>query len=195
LRKGSITELTTPQPSAGSALLVHCLLELARRQRFFLALVDGRDSLDVQSISDSALAHLLWVRCETAAQALKAADLLLRDGNFLLVVLDLVLNSAEELRRIPATSWYRLQRLVEGSPSAFLVMSRHNLVPSARTKLVLENQWRLPDLQNDDALARVQLRLGRSSTVIPNEGEGSLGGATSKVTSSGSLDFASLRSG
>ncbi|MBV9009686.1 MAG: hypothetical protein JO354_11065 [Verrucomicrobia bacterium] len=192
LPKGSITELTTPRPSAGSALLIHCLLEVARRQHFFLALADGRDSLDVQTISAAALAHLLWVRCETAAQAMKATDLLLRDGNFSLVILDLVLNPAEELRRIPATSWYRLQRLVELSPTAFLVMSRHNLVPSARTKLVLENQWQLADLQKDDALAQVRLR-PRRSAVIANNAAAS-GRSTFSATSSKSLDCSSPRS-
>lgn len=166
LRKGSITELTTPRPSAGSALLIHCLLHAAQRQHFLLALIDGRDSFDVETAGDAALAHLLWVRCDTAAEAIKAADLLLRDGNFPLVILDLVLNPAEELRRIPATSWYRLQRLVEGSPTAFLVMSRHNLVPSARTKLVLENQWQLRDLQSDDAMSRVQLHGRRSHSAV-----------------------------
>jgi hypothetical protein len=176
LAKSSITELTSPQPSAGSAFLIHCLLKVAERDRFFLALVDGRDSFDVEIAGAKALAHLLWIRCETAADAMKAADLLLRDGNFPLVILDLILNPAEELRRIPATSWYRLQRLVEASPTAFLVMSRHNLVPSARTKLVLENQWRLEDLQNDDALARVRLRIRRSQlVVIPSAVEGSRG--------------------
>jgi hypothetical protein len=170
LIKGAITELTSAQTSAGSALLIHCLLRVALRERFFLALVDGRDSFDVQSTDSAALAHLFWVRCETAAQAVKSADLLLRDGNFPLVILDLILNAAEELRRIPATSWYRLQRLVEASPTAFLVMSRYNLVPSASAKLVLENQWQLGDLQNDDALLDVRLHIRRSQLAfIPSE--------------------------
>jgi hypothetical protein len=176
LLKGGITELISPQLSAGSALLIHCLLKVAEHDRFFLALVDGRDSFDVQSANPKALAHLFWIRCESAAEAMKAADLLLRDGNFPLVILDLILNAPEELRRIPSTSWYRLQRLVETSPTAFLVMSRHNLVPSARTKLVLENQWQLEDLHNDDALTRVRLQVRHSQlAVIPSEVEGSRG--------------------
>ena len=162
LRKGSITELISTRPSAGSALLIHGLLHLAWRKRFFLALVDGRDSFDVQSMSPAGLAHLLWIRCETATEAIKGADLLLRDGNFPLVILDLILNAVEELRRIPATSWYRLQRLVEATPSAFLVMSRHNLVPSARLKLVLENQWQLAHLEREESLSALHVRVRRS---------------------------------
>lgn len=162
LPRGSITELTSPRPSAGSALLIHCLLELARRERFFLALIDGLDSFDVQSVGEESLLHLLWVRCQKTSEAIKAADFLLRDGNFPLVVLDLVLNPAAELRRVPATSWYRLQRLVEPAPTAFLVMSRHNLVASARTKIVLENQWRLPDLERDQVISDLRWSRRRS---------------------------------
>jgi recA bacterial DNA recombination protein len=166
LHKGAITELISAQPSGGSALLIHCLLKVAQQDRFFLALVDGRDSFNVESAGSTALAHLLWVRCDNAKEAMKAADLLLRDGNFPLVILDLILNAAEELRRIPATSWYRLQRLVEASPTAFLVMSRHNLVPSARIKLKLENQWELRHLQDDNALSQMRLRVRRSQFAI-----------------------------
>ena len=97
LRKGAIIEIINPNPSAGSALLIHNVLQIAQRDRFFLALIDGSDSLDVYD--SGALPHLLWVRCEKANEAVKAADFLLRDGNFPLVILDLVLNPADELRR------------------------------------------------------------------------------------------------
>jgi len=165
LNKGSITEIISAQASAGSALLVHALLQLAQRECFFLALIDGCDSFDVQSAESNALAHLLWVRCENTRDAIKAADILLRDGNFPLVILDLILNPPDELRRVPATSWYRLQRLVESAPTALLVMSRHNMVASARTKILLENRWSLPDLTRDDATSQLQLRVRRSPTV------------------------------
>src|SRR5438270_2936491 len=130
MRKGASTEIISPNPSAGSALLIHSLLQIAQRDRFFLALIDGQDSFDVYDAG--SLQHLLWVRCEKASTAVKAADFLLRDGNFPLVILDLVLNPADELRRIPATSWYRLQRLVEPTPTDFVVISRHNIVASRR---------------------------------------------------------------
>src|SRR5437867_2917364 len=165
LGKGAITEIISPNTSAGSALLIHNLLQIAQRDRFFLALIDGRDSFDVQSVDAGALQHLLWVRCEKVTEAIKAADFLLRDGNFPLVVLDLILNPVEELRRIPATSWYRLQRLVEPAPTAFMVMSRHNLVASARTKINLENQWTLPDLSRDNPREQLHFKVRRAKTI------------------------------
>src|SRR5207237_9388560 len=117
LRKGAITEMISPNTSAGSALLIHSLLQIAQRDRFFLALIDGRDSFDVQSVDATTLQHLLWLRCEKATEAIKAAAFLLRHGNFPLLILHRAFATAEVRRRIPATSWYRLQRLVEPAPT------------------------------------------------------------------------------
>jgi len=163
LHKGAITEIISPNPSAGSALLIHSLLQIAQCDRFFLALIDGTDSFDV--CDAEALQHLLWVRCEKASQAVKAADFLLRDGNFPLVILDLVLNPPDELRRIPATSWYRLQRLVEPTPTAFVVISRYNMVASARTKILLESRWSLSDLSRDNPSTQLHFKVQRSQSM------------------------------
>ena len=162
LPKGAITELVSPQISAGSASLISALLHAAQRDQYFVALIDGRDSFDPQPIGNSCLGHLLWVRCGKALEAIKAADLLLRDGNFPLVIVDLVLNAAEELRKIPQTSWYRLQRLVEPTSTAFLVLSRQSIVGSAQLKLVLENQWTLATFEEENTLSQLRVRVQRS---------------------------------
>ena len=94
------------------------------------------------------------------AQSLR--DLLLRDGNFPLLIVDLVLNAPEELRKIPQTSWYRLQRLVEASPTACLILSRQSMVSSAQLKIVLENSWTLKTFEQDDAIPRLRFRVQRS---------------------------------
>ncbi|HEX4667992.1 MAG TPA: hypothetical protein VH207_15480 [Chthoniobacterales bacterium] len=146
LTKGAITELSSPSGTAGSASAVAALLSRTAAERDFVALIDGRDSFDPQSIGAGPLPHLLWVRCAKATEAMQAADLLLRDGNFSLVILDLVLNPITELRRIPSSHWYRLQRLVESAPTAFLVVTPRSMVSSAQWKLVLENRWTLPQL-------------------------------------------------
>src|SRR5205823_130630 len=105
---GGITEVTS---SRGGGLLLISLLASARKSNSFVALTDGRDSFDPSESSEQMLARLLWVRCQTTAEAVKAADLILRDGNLPLVILDLRSNPVEELRKIPATTWYRLQRV------------------------------------------------------------------------------------
>jgi hypothetical protein len=162
LPKSAITELITPRRSAGSASLVHALLRSAQRDRHFIALIDGSDSFDPGSSDNSALRHLLWVRCRKAFDAIKAADLLLRDGNFPLVIVDLVLNTPQELRKIPQTSWYRLQLLVEAVPTACLIINRQGMVSSAQLKLVLENSWTLETLEKDNAISHLRFRVQRT---------------------------------
>ena len=166
LPKSAITELISPRVSAGSASLIHALLQRASGTAVPslprpIALIDGRDSFDPQPLGNSCLRHLLWVRCHKAFEAVKAADLLLRDGNFPLVIVDLVLNAAEELRKIPQTSWYRLQRLVEATSTVCLILTRQGMVSSAQLKIVLENSWTLESFENEDAVSQLRFRIQR----------------------------------
>ena len=162
LPRGAITELISPGTSAGSASLIHALVHCAYRDNYFLALIDGHDSFDPCGLDNAWLRHLLWVRCSKASEAVKAADLLLRDGNFPLVIVDLVLNAPEELRKIPQTNWYRLQRLVEVLPTACLILTRHEMISSAQLKLVLENSWDIQTFENEDALSRLRIVVKRA---------------------------------
>jgi hypothetical protein len=168
LTKGALSELSSAYPSAGSASLVAALLQRACRERYFIALIDGRDSFDPQSLDAAALCHLLWVRGRKATEAIQAADLLLRDGNFPLVILDLVLNPMAELRKIPQSSWYRLQRLVEPAPTAFLVLTRQSMISSAQWKLSLENRWTLPQIGLEATELQRQLKV-RVQRAQPNK--------------------------
>jgi hypothetical protein len=174
LPRGAITELISPArsathsvaggppTSAGSASLVRDLIHAGYRDNYFVALIDGRDSFDPSGLDKASLRHLLWVRCSKAAEAIKAADLLLRDGNFPLVALDLVLNAPEELRKIPQTNWYRLQRLVELTPVACLILTRYEMVASAHLKLLLENSWNLETSETHDPISLLRLVIKRS---------------------------------
>jgi hypothetical protein len=162
LPKNALTELIAPRISAGSSSLIHAILKSAQQNGQLIALIDGTDSFDPASSDNSAVRHLLWIRCRKTFDAIKAADLLLRDGNFPLVIVDLALNAPEEMRKIPQTSWYRLQRLVEATPTACLVINRESMVSSAQLKIVLENSWTLAALEEENALSHLRFRIRRS---------------------------------
>jgi hypothetical protein len=162
LPRGAITELISPGTSAGSASLIHALVHCAYRDNYFLALIDGRDSFDPYGLDNAWLQHLLWVRCSKASEGVKAADLLLPDGNFPLVIVDLVLNAPDELRKIPQTNWYRLQRLVEVVSTACLILTRYEMVSSAQLKLVLGNSWDNQTFETEGASSRLRIVVKRS---------------------------------
>jgi len=133
----AITEVVCAAPSCGGHLLLAQLLAVTRTARTRVALIDGHDEFDPASLPPDLFAHLVWVRCAGATEALAAADLLARDANFALVVLDLRRASAGELRHIPTPTWYRLQRAVEGADLALLVATPRPVVPSAQLRLLL----------------------------------------------------------
>jgi hypothetical protein len=162
LPRGAITEVISPRKSAGSASFIHALIDVAYRDNYFMALIDGRDSFDPCGVTNASLRHLLWVRCLKGSEGIKAADLLLRDANFPLVIIDLILNSPAELRKIPQTNWYRLQRLVELAPTVCLVLTRHEVVDSAQLKLVLESSWNLQTLEKQNAISQLRITVKRS---------------------------------
>lgn len=149
----AVTEVVCAAPSCGSHLLLGQLLAITRATRTRVALIDATDGLDPESFSDDLLAHVVWVRCpvptpapEQAARkatrttlALQAADLLARDTNLGLVVLDLRHAPETDLRRIPGPQWYRFQRAVEPTDLALLVFTPRPSVPSAQLRLVLSS--------------------------------------------------------
>lgn len=134
---GAVTEFVCGAPSCGSHLLIGELLAATRAHRIRTALVDAADCFDPCSFPPDLLVHLVWVRC-TAATALPAADLLARDANLGLVILDLGYAAEAELRRTPSTAWYRLQRAVEPAELALVVLTPRPSVPSAQLRFVLD---------------------------------------------------------
>lgn len=135
---GVPTEIVCGAASCGGQLLLGELLRAVRREPGRAALVDGQDGFDPASWEPEWLEHLVWVRCRDTAAALKAADIVARDANFRLVAVDLRRATAAELRRTPATYWYRLQRAVEPTELALVVFTPVATVASAGLRLRLE---------------------------------------------------------
>src|SRR5262249_55405112 len=106
LPKGALTEIVAGERHCGTATLMRPLLCRAIVESQIITVIDGADSLEVAQIDPAVLARTLWVRCSSAGEALKAADLVLRDNNLSLVFLDLVSNIPAQLRKISPTTWY-----------------------------------------------------------------------------------------
>ena len=137
LPRPGLTELVCSAPSCGSQLFLGQVLQAMRVRALRAALVDHGDGFDPCSWPDQALDHLVWVRARHAPEAMAAADLLARDANLGLVVLDLRHTAPAELRRIPAVHWYRLQRAVEPATLACLILTPQACVPGTSLRLEL----------------------------------------------------------
>jgi hypothetical protein len=156
--KGALAEVVAEQRGSGSTLLMTALIHRALSENKFVAVVDGQDSLDVTQLGED-LSRLLWVRCHSADEAMKAADLLLRDGNLPLVLLDLVSNPAAQLRKIPATTWYRFQRLIEQTSAVCVVLTPCRMVAPAQVMITLRSRFPLNGLEREQQELLRELKL------------------------------------
>ena len=146
LPRGQLSEVVGARSSGRTSLLLQ-LAAAATRRGELVAVVDALDALDVESAAagDVDLTRLLWVRGHVVTnpglcgdlnqraleQAIRAFTLVLQAGNFGLVVLDVAEAPLPALRRLPFTTWLRLQRMVEGSQTICLLVGSEPMARSS----------------------------------------------------------------
>lgn len=173
LPPGAITEIIPAGPASGLSLVLATLLDdpstgsISNIQSPIsnppLVLIDARDRFDPDSFPAAQCARLLWVRCRETGHALEAADLLVRDGNLPLVLLDLAPLPERELRRIHRSTWHRLRQLAADRRSSLLVLSPVPTVPCAALRLTLSTRLALEhlDLSRPEALLQLHCETHR----------------------------------
>jgi hypothetical protein len=162
--KPGLTEIVSAVPAGpAGGLLLYGLLHAAIRQGERIILIDGKDAFAPKGLPAADLKRLLWTRCRDAWEAIKAADLAIRDGNVPLVILLLTLNPGGELKRIPATAWHRLHMLAEKSAVTGLVFSSQAQVGCARLRLSVSGSFPLAGLHRcrGELLPRLGLQIER----------------------------------
>ncbi len=161
LRRGLLTHALTEIVSSGpgGGLLLSAALRFGSRNGLPVALIDGTDSFDPKSALAGPAPSLLWVRCHLSRELLFASDLLLRDGSFPLVWIDLFRLPSRELRRIPPTTWHRFGRLVERRGTAALLLTPFPLIPAVRERYRVEASLSLACLEEPREALWQRLRL------------------------------------
>ena len=132
LRRGELSELHGPASSGRTGLALALAAGVTHRGAL-AAWVDPADRLDPVSAAAAGidLSRLLWLRgaktrvagSRLLTETLAATGTLLGSGLFDLVVLDLLGVPESELRRLPLTTWTRLERVVEGTSTALLLLA------------------------------------------------------------------------
>ena len=143
--RGQVSELIGPRSSGRTSLLCQMLAAATGRGEL-VALVDALDMFDVESAADAGidLDRLLWIRgfvvpnpglCRdlnqrALVQAIRALTLVLQAGQFGLVAFDAGEAPADAVRRLPFTTWLRLQRMIEGAQTACLLIGSDRMARS-----------------------------------------------------------------
>src|SRR5262252_2636575 len=146
LPRGHVSEIVGAR-SAGRTSLLLCSMAAATARGELVGLVDALDMFDVESAVAAGidLERVLWIRGHVVTspgfcgdlnqraleQAIRAFTLVLQAGNFGLVVLDVAEAPAKAVRRLPFTTWLRLQRMVEGSQTACLLVGAEPMARSS----------------------------------------------------------------
>jgi recombination protein RecA len=111
-----------------------------------------------------------WSRIE---QALRATDLLLQNGGFSAIVLDLGGLAPEFVSRVPLTTWFRYRAAAERTQSSVVLLTQHACAKSsAELVLRLHNAEALCDEATIFTGIRLSLEVARqrftqSATVLP----------------------------
>jgi recombination protein RecA len=152
LPEGALTEISGPASSGRATLMLSALASRTVYART-CALVDGRDTFDPHSAAAAGvkLERLLWVRCRDIDQCLRATDLLLQDGGFGLIALDLSILPPKTVRYVPLNVWFRFRRAVENTPTILLLLDQESNAGSCAS-LVLRlgsesSHWSMPQIQ------------------------------------------------
>ena len=139
LPRGELSDIEGPRSSGRTTLLLQVIAAATRRGEI-AALVDTFDRLDAASLVAAGvdLDRLLWVRGEGSSppdraleRALKALGLVLQSGGFSVAAIDLADAPSPALNRLPFTTWMRVQRTIEGSETACLIVGPHPIGRSA----------------------------------------------------------------
>lgn len=146
LPRGQLSEIVGPRSSGRTSVLLQAAAAATARGEL-VAIIDALDMLDVASVEAAGVdvRHLLWVRGHVVAnpglcrdlngrameQAVKALGLVLQAGNFGLVALDVGDAPRDAVRRLPFTTWLRLQRMVEGSQTICVLVGEQPMSRSA----------------------------------------------------------------
>jgi len=139
LPRGAVTEICGAASSGRTSLLCAILAAATEREEV-CALVDASDAFDPVSAAGAGvdLDRLLWIRCGgNAEHALQATDWLLEAGGFGIVVFDLGDVPPQTARRISLTSWFRLRRAIENTPTVLIAIEQETQAKSC-SSLILE---------------------------------------------------------
>jgi hypothetical protein len=169
LPAGALTELVADVPSAGCQSALGSLLHATRGARQRVALVDAAGCFDPNGLDDDTLAHLVWIRCGSLADTWRSADLVARDPNYAVVLIDVRGLSLRELQRTRDAVWVRLQRAAEQAGTACIIQSDALVVPNAACRVVFDQPLAADALTQPRAELLIALNPGlqRRRTAYP----------------------------
>lgn len=139
LPQGTLSEVYPSGPgSSGISLLLVNLLETQASSAIPLALIDLHGRCDFVTLG-SLCERLLWIHCEQPTTSLQVTELLVRDGNLPIILLDLTSLSLREQNQIAQPShWHKLRQFSEASGTTLIVLTHRHCLPGSHHHFQLQ---------------------------------------------------------
>jgi recombination protein RecA len=161
LPRGHVSEVVGPASSGRTGLVWAALTAATRRgETVALIDTFDRFDPPTAAASGMVLPRLLWVRGQAVSKtavaidpawlpgvravngpgtfvervidrAIKSLNLVVQSGVCTLVAIDLIDVPAQALRRLPASTWYRIERAIEGSDTAVVILAAQPVARSS----------------------------------------------------------------
>jgi recombination protein RecA len=179
--QGALTQICAPVriTSGRTSLLLSLLAQVTAKEQF-CALVDATDCFDPESADavGVCLSRLLWVRCiqrgmKAVEQAFKSADILIQNGGFGVIAIDLGNVDEKLIRKIPLTTWFRFARVMEAMPTALVILLPYSAAQSCAAltlNLGASSKWSGTDAVSHTRListVEFNVEVGRTRTKKP----------------------------
>ncbi len=129
----ALTEICGSSKASSGKTSVLMSLLAQTTQEHSCALVDGSDTFDPETGHTAGIHFpwMLWVRCgkvktkfKPLEQAFKVADILLQNGGFKLIAVDVSGIGEHIVRKIPLSMWFRFSRVVEKQSTALVFIEQ-----------------------------------------------------------------------
>jgi recombination protein RecA len=175
LPRGQVSEVVGPASSGRTSLVWAAMAAATRRgESVALIDTFDRFDPPTAAACGIDLPHLLWVRGQAVSKtavaidpawlpgvravngpgtflervidrAIKSLSLVVQSGVCTLVVIDLIDVPATALRRLPAATWFRIERAIEGSDTAVVILAAQSVARSTNGRsIALGNDVRQP---------------------------------------------------
>lgn len=122
--RGQLSEVSGTASSGRTGIALALVARITARGALS-AWIDPADCFDPTSAkaAGAGLERLLWLRGRSLPDSVSAAGNLLGSGLFEAVVLDFASAGPAELRRLPGSTWIRLQRMAADTPTALVLLA------------------------------------------------------------------------
>lgn len=160
LARGRLTEIVVPGPSQGGGLVLASLCARSRREGHYAMLLDIGGGMAVEQLPGRDLESLLWVGCESAAQAVAVFDVAVRDENFRWFLIDGRDCRPEDWRAVRPAYWQRIGGHLRESEAVAVLLARAPVTTLAKDRVELVSRLDLEGLhrEREELIASIRFR-------------------------------------